>query len=289
MLNFIVNPAALRDEGNTLVTKLKRRLNEAGVEYRFFYSGRAGGVGKYAQALSVVGQRTFIAVGGDGTLNELVSNLRDPSQCTVGLIPAGTGNDFSEAARIPFGVKALDVIIDRLPVYTDYIEFGVGRRSINIAGMGIDVDILERCAKKKHGGGKTKYFHSLLASLMKYKGFDVEITVNGETVKQHALIAAVCNGKFLGGGIPLCPVAEIDDGKMDLIYIDFPKRLKMMKELSCLMQGKILKRTIAHHVVCEEVRIVPSAPQTAQYDGELFHAEELNAKLISGQLLMYRG
>ena len=63
----------------------------------------------------------------------------------------------------------------------------------------------------------------------------------------------------------------------------------MMKELSCLMQGKILKRTIAHHVVCEEVRIVPSAPQTAQYDGELFHAEELNAKLISGQLLMYRG
>ena len=65
MLNFIVNPAALRDEGNTLVTKLKRRLNEAGVEYRFFYSGRAGGVGKYAQALSVVGQRTFIAVGGD--------------------------------------------------------------------------------------------------------------------------------------------------------------------------------------------------------------------------------
>ncbi|MDE5896413.1 MAG: hypothetical protein K2H43_01205 [Clostridia bacterium] len=289
MLNFIVNPNALKDDGNSLVAKLKRRLNEAGTEYRFFYSGRAGGVGKYAQALSVVGQRTFIAVGGDGTLNELVSNLRDPSQCTVGLIPSGTGNDFAAAANIPMGAKALDVIIDRVPVYTDYIEFGNGRRSINIAGIGIDVDILERCAKKRHGAGKTKYFHALLASLLKYKGVDLEVTVNGETTKTHAMIAAVCNGKMLGGGIPLCPEADIADGKMDLVYIDFPKRLKLMKELSCLMQGKILKRSITHHVLCDEARIVPDIPQTAQFDGELFHMDELNAKLVSGQLLMYRG
>ncbi len=288
MLNFIINPSVLRDEGNNLVAKLKKRLNEAGAEYRFFYSGRAGGVGKYAQALSVVGARTFIAVGGDGTLNELVSNLHDPSQCTVGLIPAGTGNDFAKAANIPFGVKALDVIIDRIPVYTDYIEFGNGRRSMNIAGMGIDVDILERCGKKKNGG-KSKYFHSLLASLMKYKGLDVEITVNGATTKLHAMIAAVCNGSFLGNGIPLCPDAVVDDGKMNLVYIDFPKRLKLMKELSCLMQGKILKRSITHHVLCDEARILPAQPQTAQFDGELFHVDELNAKLVCGQLLMYRG
>lgn len=288
MLNFIVNSRALRGEYQKIVRDIKEYLREEEIEFRIFFSERAGGVGKYAYSLSSVGQKNIIAVGGDGTLNEVVSNLVDPAACAVGLVPIGTGNDFAAAAGIPNGIAALDLIAHYEPVYTDYIECGEGHRSVNIAGLGIDVDILKRCARKK-GGTRSKYFRSLIASLLTYRGLNLSVTVDGKTEQYRALIAAVCNGSQFGGGIRICPEAVMDDGVMELLVIECPKRLKIPRELVHLMHGRILSRPITHHIRCREALIVPEEPQTIQYDGELFPAKALDAKLVHGKLKMFRG
>lgn len=287
MLHIIVNPKA-KSGKKSCFAAVEARLKERGAEYRFYFSERRGHAAELAAEISRGGEGTVVAMGGDGTLNEVVCGMENFS-VPLGLIPAGTGNDFADAAHIPYGAGAVDLILDTAPKPTDYLECGNGRRSINIAGLGIDVDILERCEKKKHGSARSKYYRSLLASLLHYRGIDIEVTADGKTEKFHALIAGACNGSQFGGGIKFCPPAVLDDGKLDLVVIDQPARVKIPYYLTKLKAGKILSLALAHHLLCEEVRIVPAAKSSAQYDGEVFPAEELFARIVTGKLKMFRG
>ena len=289
MLNIIVNPHFHQKKVERLLAKVDKRLRERGTEYHIHYSHKAGQTREYARCLSEAGERYFVAFGGDGTLNEVLSGIICPEECYLGLIPAGTGNDFAHAAKIPQGIKALDLILDGEAKPTDYIQFDDGKRSMNIAGMGIDVDILHRCEKKKHGGRRSKYFFSLLAALREYKPLKIEVTADGKTDVYKALIACVCNGSRFGGGIPICPGARIDDGKLDLLVAECPPRGLIPLELTYLMRGKLLKRKIAHMVRCDEARIVAEGEALAQYDGELMPCDSLTAKIVAGKLRMFRG
>ncbi len=289
MLNIIVNPRSLKRKGKKLLVKVEKRLREREVQFHIHYSERAGQIKDYARCLSRAGERTFIAFGGDGTINELLNGLECPEECVLGVIPAGTGNDFARKANIPMGIGALDLILESEPQPTDYIQFKDGKRSMNIAGLGIDVDILKRCEKKKHGGQRSKYFFSLLSSIRYYKPIPIEVTADGETKTYRALIACICNGSQFGGGIPICPGAEVDDGKLDLLVAECPKRSRIPIELIHLMRGKLPARKIAHKVRCSEARIVAAGETLAQFDGELMPCDALEAKIVAGKLKMFRG
>ena len=112
MLNIIVNPHFHQKKVERLLAKVDKRLRERGTEYHIHYSHKAGQTREYARCLSEAGERYFVAFGGDGTLNEVLSGIICPEECYLGLIPAGTGNDFAHAAKIPQGIKALDLILD---------------------------------------------------------------------------------------------------------------------------------------------------------------------------------
>ena len=287
MFNVIVNCHARRVR--KLVAAMEKKFRARGIGYRIFYTERTGDAGKYARSLSESGGKDFIVVGGDGTLNEVVSGLADPSSCTLGLVPAGTGNDFAASVHIPPGIRALDLILGKEARPVDYIECGT-RRSINIVGTGIDVEILRRCATMRHGTNKGKYFRSLVATLLHYRGTKLIVTTGGETKEYFALIAAVCSGKQFGGGIPICPVAKPDDGQLELVVVESPPRWKILPELIRLMRGKLLQRSITHHIPCSEAVISsPDGNIFVQYDGEIEEADALNAHLVSGKLRMYRG
>ena len=286
MLNVIVNPKIRKMK--KLVAEIDVRMKERGVACRFFYSSKRGDARKYAHSLTAAGQTQLVVVGGDGTVNEVLSGMVDPSAVTLGIIPAGTGNDFAAAVGIPLGAKAVSCILDGEPQPVDYIECGT-RRALNIAGTGMDVEILRRCENMRCGGRRGKYFRSLLATLFRYKGSRLLVTVNGETREYNAMIAAVCNGKQLGGGIPLCPAAQPDDGVMELVVVDCPPRRKLLPKLVRLMRGKLLEEPITHHIGCSAATVTsPDGKLYVQYDGEIFEEEALNAYLVGGKLHLWR-
>lgn len=284
MIHLIAKP--LKGRKAKLFDRLKERLESAGCAYQFHLTSRQGEGTELARTYSETGN-TLVVVGGDGMLNEVLFGM-DPSLCPLGVIPAGTGNDFASSAKIPKGAEALELILGSEPKETDYIQFSDGRKSLNIAGLGIDVDILARCYRMKHLHAKSKYFLSLVASLCKYKGCEIEVHAGGETIKGNMLIAAICNGRQFGGGIEICPPADIGDHKLDLVFVDYPKRFQIPFALLKLMRGKVLKVKFAHHMQCEEAEFILNAPFTAQYDGELGNAEVFRAKLMRG-LRVFRG
>ena len=203
MLDLIIKPQ--NKKGQQTLKRVEKRLVSEGIPYEVHYTEGKGDAQRIARELTGRGRCELVVIGGDGSLNDVLTGMCDPSLCRLGLIPAGTGNDFSVSAGIPSGEAALELILKGAPKPTDYIDFSDGRRSLNIAGMGIDVDILLRCERMKGFHDKSKYFFSLLASLMKYDGMQLTVRSGEEVIEKKVLIAALCNGKQFGGGIPMCP------------------------------------------------------------------------------------
>lgn len=285
MLDIIVNPNTKHLK--SLLGEIADKLNAEKVPFDFHMGENKEQTRAIAGRLSESGPVKIVAVGGDGTVNDILCGITVPENVELGIIPVGTGNDFAEKAKIPTGLPALDLILHSPSKYTDYIDCGE-YKSLNIAGLGIDVDILERCYRMK-GDKRSKYFRSLLASLVSYKGQKIEVTVGGKTFFETAFIAAVCNGSQFGGGITICPPAVLDDGKLDLVVISCPKRSRILFELLALKRGKILDRPIAKHILCEEARIVQTEGKIVELDGELTEARSLNARVVSGKLRVFRG
>jgi YegS/Rv2252/BmrU family lipid kinase len=238
--------------------------------------------------LTEEGKRDIIVIGGDGTLNEVLNGLDNPAECRLGLIPSGTGNDFAEKIGVPVDAeKATALILDGEAKDTDYLNIG-GYRCMNVGGIGMDVDVLERCHKGKMKG-KPKYVLSLLQSLFTFKGYTVTVTSEGREEAHEALIAAACNGGFFGGGIPICPVADPTDGSLDFLAVKEIKRIKIIGAFLKLKKGKILELEQSVHEKMTEIKIeLPVEHYTVNVDGELYEDIPFEVKVVSNTLKVYR-
>lgn len=134
------------------------------------------------------------------------------------------------------------------------MQFPQGVRGINVAGTGIDVEILKRCRASKVLRGRFQYIISLIISLCKFKNYKMKVRVNGKESTYNALIACVGNGYRIGGGVPMCPEAKVGDGLLDFVVVDDVKKLKVPPAFVKLMKGKILREKFTFFERCEPYR-----------------------------------
>jgi YegS/Rv2252/BmrU family lipid kinase len=239
MLHIIYNPTA----GKKLATKnlvvVERLLKERGVAYEVHATTEAQDGERIARELTTNGETELVVFGGDGTLHEVLNGVVDPTACKLGLIPSGTGNDFATCIGLPMDVeKATKILLEGEAKDTDYIEMA-DRRCMNVGGIGMDVDVLERCLRGKMRG-KLKYFASLLKSFFTFKGCSVTVVIDGKEEKHNAILVDVCNGVMYGGGIPICPKADVADGKISALVVDcIGGKMALLKALLTLMKCKI--------------------------------------------------
>ncbi|MDE7301120.1 MAG: hypothetical protein K2N47_03020, partial [Clostridia bacterium] len=254
MYHLIVKSKQTDKKFEDKIKAVKDIFERAGKELKVHLTAHAGHAKEIAASLTKGGQFAhLIAMGGDGTLHEVLNGIEDVEQCTLGLIPHGTGNDFAATVKIPKdATAAAEIIAFRAPQTIDYIELDDGLRSINAVGAGIDVDIL----KRRIASGKS-YLKAFKESLFRYKGINFKISVDGgEPIEQKCLIACLGNGKQIGGGIKLFPEAEVDDGYINLFYVKCLSRLKTLSAFMKLMSGKANKIKEATHVVCKSASVV---------------------------------
>lgn len=283
MYHIIFNPVAGKQKAFKNLKVVERVLTDRKVEYAVHKSGGIHDAEYITRKLTTAGERELIVLGGDGTLNEVLNGIQDPSACKIGLVPSGTGNDFAARMGIPLDPeKATLRILDGKAKPVDYIDVS-GTRSMNVAGLGIDVDVLERCQRGRMKG-KLKYLISLIKSLFLFKGYNVKMECEGrETETRNVLICAVCNGAVFGGGIKICPEADPSDGKMDVVYVDDPKStLKRIKMLIELMKGKILSYPLTTYFKADKVTFTPENTCPIQLDGEVYQNHPFEATLCTG-------
>ncbi len=290
MYHIILNGHNTDGKTAAKIETVKSVFEAAGKEITVHSTTHAGHAKEIAAELTADGGfADIIAMGGDGTLHEVLNGIANPANCTLGLIPLGTGNDFAETAKLSHDVKtAAELIAFGGPTPIDYIELDGGLRSINAVGMGIDVDVLQRAYAGK-AKGKNKYFKAFLKSLKYYKASTFKASWDGGEEREYTgIIACLGNGRQIGGGILLFPDAQIDDGFIDLIVVDYLSKFRTLIAFMKLNSGKVNKVKEVTHVKCKSVRITPvngSAP--IQAEGEIYENTPLSAHIVAGQLKFY--
>lgn len=289
MYHIIANETHLSGKHAARLEEIKTVFDRAGKNYEIHPTRDKGDARKITEELTLKeGEHVLVVIGGDGTLHDVINGIRNFDNCSVGLIPVGTGNDFAESAGIPLSPRhAAEIIAFRAPEHVDFIELSSGLRSVNAVGMGIDVDVLKRA----YGGkikGKSKYLHALIKSLIHFKSYDFTLKYDGIEEKHHGLIAALGNGKQIGGGIKLFPDAKINDGMLDLLVVDYLSKPKIIGAFVKLMRGRIndIKKVTAVRV--KAATMIPEQSEyTIQAEGELYENLPIEAHIVTDKLKFY--
>ena len=291
MFHFIYNPIAGKGKALRCRQALEPMLAASGAEYRFHETRRPREGADIARELTRgAGPEgsDIVAMGGDGTLNEVLNGLSDPANTRLGIIPCGSGNDFAAVMGIPGAPKdALRLILRGEAKYTDYMECG-GVRGINAIGTGIDVDILRRYNRMKLLKGSAAYLVSLVLTLFEYKPRRFTELLGDAAQPHSAFIACAGNGQRIGGGIPICPRAVIDDGLMDIVIVDDISRPRIPGAFMKLMKRQILTLPSTDFKRASALRLASDGPMPVQIDGEIYEDLPFDVHLVTGQLRVYR-
>lgn len=292
MYHIIANPTAGRKKKNEKYNAVIQYIKENNIEH-ILYETKA-----YEDPIRIANQLSndyteggkIIVIGGDGTLNEVINGLTNLDKWKVGIVPTGSGNDVASKLNIDTKnpIEALNLILNCEPIPIDLIEVN-GMKGINIAGSGIDIDVLLRFERYKKLKGSFRYFCALFVTMLKFKWYTFHVSVDDEEEKSYVgFITAACNGSQYGGGIRICPDAIMDDGLLDFAFAKKISRIKIPYYLIKLMKGKINRYSFYEHRPCKKVVYSNDNDFYFNIDGKILKGNRFECKILPNALNIYR-
>lgn len=255
----IVNPKACLGKAEKDWPNIEQILVDEGIDFDAFiteYPRHA--IELVRDNITEKGYKKIIAVGGDGTNNEVINGIflqeRYPStEIKMGVIPVGTGNDWVRTFDFPLDYRKIIKIIKSEQVFlhdigkVTYYNNGDPkiRYFLNAAGTGLDEMVCKKTnmMKEKGKGGKLNYLFSVLTSLLKFKCTNLKIEINGEMVFDDAFLSlSLGNGRFNGGGMMMMPNSIPDDGLFDITVIRKLSLWKFIFNVAKVYDGSFVKK-----------------------------------------------
>ncbi len=291
MYYFIVNPHSRSGKGYQIWLQLKADLEKSAADYKSFlteYPGHARDLAAQITSRSneCDGNRVIVAVGGDGTLNEVIDGLNVSSRVTLGYIPTGSGNDFARSLKLPTKPqKALQRILH--PRYFRFLDYGVvscdlcdinHRRFVVSSGIGFDADVCRRINKSplktflcKMHLSKLSYIVLGLQTLMHMKTVSGSLELDGvkKIPLKNTAFVSVHIQKYEGGGFKFAPKADPCDGQFDVCIISHTSRLKVIPALVLALGGLHTRLNTVRTYRCKEISIHLDHPSVVHADGEI--------------------
>lgn len=222
-LLFIINPIAGTRKKRTLPALIEERINKDLFDYKISYTEYRGHAKELAQIAVKEEIDNVIAVGGDGTINEVASGLMF-SNTALGIIPCGSGNGLARHLKISIGnEKAIDIIQKQ---NVKRIDAGManGKAFFCTAGIGFDAHIGQLFAKSTRRGFNT-YFKTAFRELFYYNPISYQVQTGEELVTLSAFSITLANASQFGNNAYISPEADIEDGFLDLCIVKvYPKR-----------------------------------------------------------------
>ena len=288
---IVVNPASGAGRAARLRPRLVAALEREGLRYICAESAAPGDVQRLAAQAAESGCRRLLALGGDGTLNELVNGvlasgvpLRD---CLVAAAAGGTGNDWSRTMEIPDDAGRLAACLARAgsrAVDLGIAEDGLGRRAAfhNVAGAGLDAEVLGRMPRR--GPRAAAYLLGLLRTLRAYRAPHFAVVADGRPTRGPSLLVLASIGPRCGGGMRLTPGAVVDDGWLDLLAVDPLTLAGALPRLPKLFDGRLAGDPAFHVTRCRSATIASIPSCGVELDGQLFGSTPVSVTIMPGAL-----
>ena len=287
MWALVINPVAGQGKGATVGTYVAGYLNSRGIKYEIII-GRSGL--DQADSLQRFLDRNpdcsgVIAVGGDGLLHLVLQKIT-PAQVPLAVIPAGTGNDFVRTLGwSPDDVDAiLQTVLSKNPQSVD-LGLVDGEWFAAILSTGFDSIVNEKANTMSWPKGPMKYNVAIAIELPRFAPRQYEIVLDDRTISTQAMLIAVANGRSYGGGMLVCPHADIADGYFDVMVLHPVSKLEFIKVFPRVFKGTHITHPAVEIVRSKSVKI--SSDAVAYADGERIGQLPVSAQCISGALMTW--
>ncbi len=286
MLNFIVNVKSGKGQGLKNLKKIIDFCYDHKVEYTVHITSAQGHAERIAKTLCEQDSHNIVAVGGDGTFHEVINGVKGYEEVNVGFIPSGRGNDFARKAKLHMDpVKALRDIVRGETFRMDIISVGQ-RRCLNIAGTGLDVEVLRAVEGK---GNKITYLLALIKMLSNFRTVRLDYESNDKSLKgKEYVMIGVCNGAYFGGGLNISPQSDLSDGKLNVCAIALPQNGKLMSALTKFKKGNHIGKEYVTYFSCEQISITSPDNFSVELDGEIYDNLPFDCRIEKGGLKTFK-
>jgi len=271
----IVNPGAAGGKALKAVPVINRTLEALDCPYAIYVTKERGDAIQAARSYAESGVSRILAVGGDGTVNEVANGIyQSGSDTALGLVPVGHGTDL---ARHLGTTRQVDLAVQRacqgeparidlgLAKYADNTE----RAFINIAGLGFDAIVASKAQKSRLPGGNLPYLGSALTTLVGFQNLQVTIDADGQRIETAGVFVQIANAQYMGGGYHFAPMAAMDDGLLDVCIVGDFGKFELIRAIPSVYKGKHVTHSKFSHVTAKCITIETSTPAMVQLDGEL--------------------
>lgn len=273
-----------------------KTLFSAGYDISFLFSEYAGHATPLARQAIVDGAQIVVAVGGDGTNNEVANGVMQAGNPAVkmGLLPNGTGNDFAKTVKVTDSAETLKAMIESNSIrpidlgrlsYKDEKGADASCYFINITDVGLGGYIAQKIAGSgKWLGAFITFQKAIISTFLTYKHMHVKATADGFTYDGRVLSYIIANGKYFGAGMGIAPGADPTDGKFEIVLgaeislWDYLTNLGKVRKTQ-----KIIHPQMTYHNA-SRVTIEAPEPLPIDMDGEFIGYTPLKVEVVPGAL-----
>lgn len=286
MYYFVVNGTARTGKGEQLWKQLEKKIKEKKLKYKAFFTSPEHDAEMIAREIceNDNSPKNIVIVGGDGTADAVINGISDFDRLTVGLVPTGSGNDLARGTGVKLDtLEAFDRVIS--PKRSRKIDIGLAedlnggfkRRFAVSSGMGYDADI---CYASDHSKlkkflnklklGRLNYFIIGLKLIFSNKPAECTITIDGvRKIRYKKLIfAANMNTVYEGGGMPMGPDADPEDGRITVCIVHDLSKLRHLSLMPTVIKGKHVKKKGIEEITARTIEIETDRPLVIHTDGE---------------------
>lgn len=263
---MLINPISGTRDKKGICEFTASRLKTAGIDLEIIQTQHKGHGAELARKASQNGTDIVVAVGGDGTVNEVASALMH-SDTALGIIPCGSGNGLARTLGIPMDFEgAIDIIARNHPYAID-CGIAEGFPFFCTFGVGFDAVVTEKFSTGKRRG-KMQYVRSALLEYINFTPDHYALEIDGEIYTEEALLIAVCNTAQYGNNAYIAPRASLSDGLLDVTVIRNGSILHQAMAGIGLLSGQIDRNRYVDTFKAKEVKIIRLKEGPAQIDGE---------------------
>ncbi len=281
---LIVNPTSGPDENSQLLPNLTTALQKQGIDAAVCTTTPDEDGQGLAAAAAKAGAKLVIAAGGDGTIETVARGLAH-TQTALGIIPLGTRNNIAASLHIPTDIdQAVQVL-----AAGDRRQIDMGKANhhyfMEVVGVGLEAKLFPHGDEVKEGMKSnlwlaTKYLFLGLKTFVQFKPQRLVLRFDGRTVNLRTLQVNICNSPRYGVEFSLAPEAEMDDGKLDLIYIHKPSKWDHLRHFFAAMRGKHLPHDRLRMYQTAAIEISSILPLDVHADGECIGTTPVTVEVV---------
>jgi YegS/Rv2252/BmrU family lipid kinase len=291
-LCMIVNPRAGKKQGLAAADRGTVLLQQHSICVETLVSTHPGHTVQLARDLDLNDWDGVLAVGGDGTLFELINGLLESNErisIPIGQIPVGTGNSFIKDLGISTIEDSVEHIVQRNLCRVDLGHFSCSTGTyyfINLLGAGFVSNVAYRAGKYK-ALGALSYILGVIEEVVGLKSSPVTLEIDGQVFQRDAIFVEICNSRYTGGNMMMAPAAAIDDGLLDVVLLNRITRKTLLKLFPRIFNGSHIEAEAVEVFRGKKIVLRTETPLALTPDGETFGETPIEVSIFPGKVELF--